>query len=165
MTLADISESTKVPYATVHREARRLIDAGIFNENKIGNAVVVEFNPDSPMTLPLRQLIETALGPVPILKDLLSRIDGIAAVYIFGSWAARTSGISGPPPSDIDVIIIGNPEVGEIYKACRSAGLRLRQTVNPILMGENEWREPSAFNESIKSRPLVTVIDELIGSR
>ncbi len=165
ITLVEISRETNVPYATVHREVKRLVDAGILLEDRVGQAVIVEFNPDSPLTAPLRQLIEIALGPVHVLKDLLSVIDNIDSAYIFGSWAERASGIAGPPPSDIDLLVIGNPEVGDIYGACRAAGLRLQQTVNPIIMSENQWREETAFNESVKSRQLITLVGELVVKR
>jgi len=165
ITLVEISRQTNVPYATVHREVRRLVDAGILLEDRVGQAVVVEFNPDSPLTAPLRQLIHSTLGPVPVLKDLFSVIDDIDSVYIFGSWAERASGISGPPPSDIDLMVIGNPKVSDIYGACRAAGLRLQQTVNPIIMSKNQWREETVFNQSVKSRQLITIVGELVANR
>jgi hypothetical protein len=164
-TLLAISRSANVPYGTVHREVKRMVDAGILLEDRLGKAIVARFNPDSPLTTPLRQLIELALGPVPVLKDLLSGIDNIDSAYIFGSWAERASGITGPPPSDIDIIIIGNPDVSAIYGACRVAGLRLHQIVNPIIMSEGDWREDTVFNESVKSGQLITIIGEMVENR
>jgi hypothetical protein len=163
-TLLEISRSAGVPYATVHREVKRMVDAGILLEDRIGNAIVARFNPDSPLTTPLRQLIEIALGPVPVLKELLLGIDGVSSAYIFGSWAERATGITGPPPSDIDIIIIGNPAVSAIYGACRAAGLRLHQDVNPIIMSKSDWREDTVFNKSLKSHRLVTIVGDMVAN-
>jgi hypothetical protein len=34
-------------------------------------------------------------------------IPGVKQVVIFGSWAARYAGRAGPPPHDIDVLVVG----------------------------------------------------------
>ncbi len=163
-TLLEISRSASVPYATVHREVGRMVGAGILLADRLGNAIVARFNPDSLLTAPLRQLIELALGPIPVLKELLSEIGGVDSAFIFGSWAERASGIAGEPPSDIDIIVIGDPDVGAIYGACREAGLRLQQDVNPIIMSKRDWGDNTVFNKSVKSHRIISIVGDMVAN-
>jgi hypothetical protein len=66
--------------------------------------------------------------------------------------------VSGAPPGDVDVVIIGEPDVDEVYEACREAGAALGQEVNAVVLAQQEWRSRrSGFVREIRSGPLVAI--------
>jgi len=87
---------------------------------------------------------------------------GVAAdqVLIFGSWAARLSGEAGPPPGDIDVLVVGDTALrDEVYAAAERAEARLGRPVNPVLRSVDAWRHAASdpLLDEIQRRPVVKV--------
>ena len=44
---------------------------------------------------------------------------------IYGSFAARLTGAPGPPPQDVDVMVVGAPDVDAVHDACDTVQLSL----------------------------------------
>ena len=120
------------PLTTLHREARRLLDAGILQGRTHGRNRLVRANPTHPATAPLTQLLELSFGPQTVVAEEFA-LPQIEQVVIFGSWADRYHRTPGPPPNDVDVLVIGTPERAEIYDAADRAQVRLGRQVNPVL--------------------------------
>ncbi|MGN6687262.1 MAG: hypothetical protein ACTHK1_06960 [Actinomycetales bacterium] len=78
-------------------------------------------------------------------------VPGARQVIIFGSWAARYAGQAGPPPHDIDVLVIGQVDRADLYDAADRASARLGAEVNVVLRSEEQWRD--------RSDPLLVQID------
>jgi predicted nucleotidyltransferase len=70
-----------------------------------------------------------AENPVPLLRQAFSGMDGVEAVFVFGSFADGSAG----PDSDIDVLVIGDRTSGRVYW-CRTneVGLILDRAVNAV---------------------------------
>ena len=66
-----------------------------------------------------------------MLAGRLADLGGVEEAYLFGSWARRYEGEPGPPPGEIDVVVIGQPDVDAVYEARREASAILGQEVNP----------------------------------
>jgi len=77
---------------------------------------LVSANPASRYTRPLTELVSLAFGPQFVIGEEFAAL-GAAAVAIFGSWAARYEGITGPPPNDVDVLVIGDAPRSDMYEA------------------------------------------------
>ena len=56
---------------------------------------------------PLTQIIMLTFGPRAVIHEEFANL-AADRVVIFGSWAARLSGEPGPPPADIDALVIGD---------------------------------------------------------
>jgi len=85
----------------------------------------------------------------------LSPIQGISEGYVYGSWAARHEGLSGPRPvADIDVLILGDPDRDQLYTALSDAETRLGRPVQATIR-EAGWLESGtgAFHDTLTSRP------------
>ena len=115
VNLSELAEQTGVSYGSVHREVERLVDAGILTEERWGKARYVRPNQSSVLWRPLRDLVTAAFGPVPLLRTAFEGVPGVAAMALFGSYAARLAGNPGPPPGDVDVLVIGQPDAGAVY--------------------------------------------------
>ena len=74
--------------------------------------------------------------------------------------AARYHGETGPPPADIDVLVVGDGiDRSDVYKAAEVAESKLGMTVNPVLRRGGSWVNPAddALLLDIQSRPYVDV--------
>ena len=158
-TAADLARVLDAPEPTVSREVRRLLDAGFLAGERIGRAVVLTPATDNPATVPLRQLLIITYGPAQFLEQALCGIDGIDAGYVHGSWAARYHGEPGPPPGDIDVIVVGRPQRRTVDSALDGVEAQLGREVNITYVPPERWQDPAdPFTTQVRTRPLVELL-------
>jgi predicted nucleotidyltransferase len=93
------------------------------------------------------------------MGDVLAAVHGVDAAYIYGSWAARYAGEPGPPPRDVDVLVVGNADADDVFDAARAAERQLGREVNIHQVSATAWRGPGhdPFLTSVRSRPLVPI--------
>lgn len=164
-SIADIARSTGASEATVLREIDRLSSTGFVTERRQGRARMIASNPGNPATQPLTTLLAVTFGPVPVLRERLKDTAGIDLASIYGSWAARATGVVGPPPQDVDVLVVGGVSRAEIWAIAEEAGSALHRPVNATVIDRDTWTAgTSPFVATLRSRPLVTLIDR-IGER
>lgn len=141
-TLSELARIIDVPLSTLQREADRLADAGLIRDRKQGRNRLVAANSANPATAPLTQLLSLTFSPLPVIAEEFSIVAGTEAVIIFGSWAARYAGIPGPPPNDIDVLVIGTPSQLDLFTAADRAQARIGIEVNPVHCTPERWATP-----------------------
>lgn len=161
LSITDLAKRAGLAYPTVHREVARLVDAGILSERQVGRTRLIRANDQSPLVDPLREILTVATGPVVALAEELGRIDGIESAFLYGSFAARMLGVAGPAPHDIDVMVLGEPDVDAVYDACSRVEAVVRRPVNPTILSPEEFAEPSGFLDNVRGGPTVVVIGEL----
>jgi hypothetical protein len=84
-------------------------------------------------------------------------VAGVDRAFIFGSWAARYSGEPGPPPHDVDVLVVGTADLDDLDEIAHTAEARLDREVNIRRIRPQTWEQPpanDAFLASLRSRPL-----------
>lgn len=160
-SLTTLAEQTGLAYPTVHREAARLLQAGILAERRAGRTRLLRADPDSPLFAPLREILLITTGPVALLKEELSRIQGIESAFLHGSFASRMRGVDGPAPNDIDVLVIGTPDPDEVYDACERIEEIVHRPVNPTITTRNEFGRESGFHTQVRTSPVIPVLGEL----
>jgi len=161
MSLTDLAERTQLAYPTAHREVGRLLDAGVLAERRIGRTRLIRANPDSPLVPPLREILLIATGPVVLLADALVAIPKIECAFLYGSFAARAQGEPGPPPHDIDVMVIGTPDPVAVDDVCEQVELRVGRPVNATILASREWSEDTGFLQNVRARPRVAILGNL----
>jgi DNA-binding transcriptional ArsR family regulator len=161
LSVTDLAKRAGLAYPTAHREVARLVDAGILSERQVGRTRLIRANGESPLVDPLREILTIATGPVVMLAEELARIDGIESAFLYGSFAARMLGDAGPAPHDIDVMVVGEPDVDAVYEACARIEAAVHRPVNPTILTPEEFAAPSAFLDNVRSGPAVAVIGEL----
>lgn len=157
-SLTDLAKRTGLAYATVHREVARLLEAGILKEQQVGRTRLIAPDSTSPLHEPLRNIMVVATGPVPLLAGELADIPGVEAALLYGSFAARSRGVAGPPPQDIDVMVVGTPDPEHIYDACERVGDRVDRPVNPVIVTWEELRQDSGFHQQVRSSPFIPIV-------
>jgi DNA-binding transcriptional ArsR family regulator len=158
-SVTDLAQRFMVSQSTISREADRLTAAGLIQEVRRGNLRLLQANLDSPLARPLTELLTLTYGPVAVLGDVLAAVEGVDEAYIYGSWAARYAGEPGPPPRDVDVLVVGDADDDEIFDAARTAERQLGREVNIHRIAAKAWRTPGddPFLTSVRSRPIVPI--------
>jgi hypothetical protein len=158
VTLSDLAKAVGSSLPTTVREVDRMVAAGLLSEERVGRARRVWPNVESPLFRPLAELIVLTYGPKPVLEAALARIDGVERAYIYGSWAARYLGEAGVPPNDVDVLVVGQPDVDELFAIAEEARGKLHREVNIRSVRAAAWSNhdsKDAFLLHVRSRPLV----------
>ncbi len=161
LSLTDVAHRADVAYPTAHREVARLVEAGILTERLVGRTRLIRANPDSPLAAPLREILVISAGPVALLAEELGRIAGVDSAFLYGSFAARLLGIEGAAPNDIDVMVIGTPDVDEVYESCTRVEAAVHRPVNPTILTATELADQSGFLDSVRAGSVVPVVGEL----
>jgi len=160
VSLTDLARRLDAPLSTVHGEVRRLTDAELLRRREVGRSALVRANSDNRLIGPLTELLFLSWGPRQVIAEEFAHLDGATRVLIFGSWAARFLQLEqGPPPHDLDVLVVGRPQRGEVYDAADRAQRRLTMPVNPVLRTEAAWHgAQDPLVRQIQSGPFVVVL-------
>jgi predicted nucleotidyltransferase len=157
-TIDELAERTGEPYQTVATEVRRLQEADLLEATTVGRTKLLSANDANPYLRPLSQLATMAFGPPTVIGEEFTFVDGIEAIYVYGSWAARYRGEPGPAPNDIDILVIGRPDRDDVYDAARRAQQRLGREVNVTQRTRKQWEAATdGFSEQVRSSPMVAV--------
>ncbi len=161
LSLTELAARADVAYPTAHREIGRLIDAGILDERQVGRTRMIRAADDSPLVAPLRDIITVTAGPVSLLRHELAAIDGIESAFLYGSFAARLEGQPGAAPHDIDVMVIGAPDLDALYAACERVEDAVHRPVNPTVLSSSEVAERTGFLDSVRAGAVVLLTGDL----
>lgn len=158
-TVSDLAARAGTSIPTATREVARAEKAGIVMSRRVGRSKLVRANLKSDLYEDLSNLLLRTFGPVAVLEKEFSGIQGVEHLYIFGSWAARFAGQPGPPPRDIDVMIVGEPNRDEVYDAAERAESLLSHPVQTTIRTTAQWQalNDDPFIVEVKSRPLLEV--------
>lgn len=155
ISLSELAKRTGTSLGGAHKEIERLESAGLIRSATVGRSRLVEADPSSPLFQELRGLLVKTLGPEPLLRSVLAEIDGIHEAFIYGSWADP----SHASPGDIDVLVVGEPDVGLVYDAVSAVETRVGRPVNAVIRSPEEWDEADrAFERAVKSGPRIVLI-------
>jgi hypothetical protein len=156
-SLAELTERTGIPYASVHREVERAEASGLVTSRLVGRTRLIRADPASPYFSGLSDVLVKAFGVPWVLGQALAGIRGIDAAYVFGSWAARFAGEEGDRPvGDIDLLVLGGPNRDEVYAAASSAERRLGRAVQVTIRSTDWLTEGSGtFHDTVAGRPMV----------
>lgn len=159
-SMTDLAQRFGAPLSTVHGEVGRLIEAELLSRRNVGRSAMIRANLANRLVEPLTELLLLSWGPLQVIADEFAALENVEQVLIFGSWAARYHQRHGPPPHDLDVLVIGQPTRQAVYDAADRAQQRLGIPVNPVIRSSDAWRQAAGpLVEQIKSGPLVTVLE------
>jgi predicted nucleotidyltransferase len=157
-SLTELADRAGASLSSAQREMARAQEAGVVSSRRLGSTRLVTAA-ESPLTGPLTELLLRSFGPRQVIAEELSGLAGIERVLLFGSWAARYAGQTGPAPADIDVLVIGRPDRDDLDEAAQRAGSRLGREVNVTIRSPQWWRDGGdGFHAEITRRPLIPVL-------
>ena len=159
--LSELARRLNVPLTTLHGEAQRLVDADLLQARSRGRNRLIRANLGNRAIGPLTQLLELTFGPQVVVAEEFALPD-VQHVLIFGWWADRYEGAAGPPPNDVDVLVIGNPLRIDVYDAADRAQVRLGLQVNPVLRTSEQWAaDEDPLIEQVKQSPSLLVYESV----
>lgn len=157
-TVTDLSRQLNLPQATVSDEVARLVDAELLTARRVGRSNLLRPNTANRLLAPLSEIVLGTMGPHLAVADAFGEVAGIERILIYGSWAARYKGEPGPPPNDLDILVVGSPDRTAVYAAAdaveRSTGL----PVHPVIASPQRWSDDAdSLIADIKANPVVDI--------
>jgi predicted nucleotidyltransferase len=103
--IQELIRLTSLASASLQREIKRLHEAGLVMEERIGNLRRVKANPNSPVFTDLISLVRKTLGAIPAMADALKPMASkLQVALVFGSVAKGTERAG----SDVDVLLVSD---------------------------------------------------------
>lgn len=157
-TLQDLAGTLGAPVSSVHRELGRAEAAGIIRRDDAARPHRFSAATDDSSYGPLTDLLHRSVGVENELRASLDRPD-IHAAAIYGSWAAGNR----RPDSDIDVVVVGDADLGELRRVVRQIGKGAGRTVDLTVMRDDEFRQLLAEGSSFARRLMEGPAKALVG--
>jgi hypothetical protein len=157
-TLGELAKVSGQSLPTVQREVERAELAALVESRRMGRQRLVKAGP-SQIAIQLANLLLWSYGPKYVIAEEFAGIKGIDRLFIFGSWAARYHGVDGYPPQDLDILVIGDANLSDVFRAAHAASNKLQLEVNPKLFSHTWWENKtgSGFRMEIERRPIVEI--------
>ena len=125
-------------------------------DRRVGRTRLVRINIEHPIYAPLWKVVMYGYGPTAVIPRLLAPASGVESAYLYGSWAARYLGESGEDPNDVDVLVIGDPDVAALYDIAREATATIGREVAINSMSPTRWAaSDDGFVRTVRSLPLI----------
>ena len=157
-TITDLARRLRIPLATVSDEVARLLGADLFTVRKVGRANLLRPNVGNRVVGPLTEIVLATMGPHLVVQEAFAGLQGVERLLIFGSWAARYHDEAGPPPNDLDVLLVGTPNRAEVYEAAETVEQHTGMPVNPVIASARRWNDDAdPLMRQIQSHPRVGV--------
>ncbi|MDP8253363.1 MAG: nucleotidyltransferase domain-containing protein [Candidatus Kaelpia aquatica] len=148
----------------IRRELLKFQKDTLLETSRSGNLLYYSLNVKHPLFNELKNIIAKTVGIEGLLKKALSYIKGINFAFIYGSFASGKENFS----SDIDLMIIGEPEDSLLYDKIAELEKKLEREINPSIYSAEEFnlkkRDKNGFIMDLLNNPKIMIIgkeDEL----
>ena len=142
----------------IRRELLKFKEENLFKTRPAGNLVYYSVNEDHPLYHELKSIVFKTIGVEGSLRDSLGKFKEIHTAFIYGSFASRSEN-SG---SDIDVLIIGEPDVSALNRSISSLERKLGRDVNTTVYSLKEYLakkiESAGFLRDVLNKPKIMLI-------
>lgn len=157
--LRAIARALGASAGTTARELERLVDAGLLARAPEGRQVYFQASIDSPLFDAVQTIVRRTFGAQDVLRRHLGRLPGLERAFIYGSYARGEDNAT----SDIDLMIVGSPDVDELTDRASAAEVELGRPLNYTLLTEQEVerrrQSGDRFFTSIERGPILPVVD------
>jgi predicted nucleotidyltransferase len=143
----ELATLLRVDPTNLSRELSRLEEEGLFRSQLRGNQKHYSLNKEYPLLKEVFTILRRTIGIVPAVSEALRKISGIHAAYLYGSFAKGEEDAA----SDIDVLIVGKPEPGELASAAGRLEKLLNREVNYTVIADQELKRKLADHDPFLS--------------
>jgi predicted nucleotidyltransferase len=145
----------------VSKELAKLEEEGVFTAEAKGNQKHFYLNKQYPLYNELKSILFKTVGVEGQLKNIIRKIKGVQLSFVYGSYAANKENAS----SDVDLLIVGNPNEDELLERIESAEQSLGREVNYNIYPTAEFKEKRKrrdnFITNILKRPKIMLKGDL----
>ena len=143
---------------SIRRELLKFQKDNLFNTQRVGNLLYYSLNTKHPLFEELSSIVSKTIGVEGRLRKALSSIKKIKTAFIYGSFAANSQS----PSSDIDLMIIGNPNTSSLNEKIAELEKILKREINITLYYLKEYeakkRAQSGFTTDLLKNPKIMLI-------
>ncbi len=156
--LRELAVLLDVDVANLSRELVRLENQGLFVSEMSGHQKYFRLNQKHPLYDELRRIVFKTIGVVGQLRKTFEEIGGLNEAYLYGSFARTKQDAA----SDIDVLLVGEPDVAELETAIRKLERQLHRQINYTLLSPGEMKvrrqKRDAFLEDIWRHKMINLL-------
>src|ERR1017187_6093273 len=136
-------------HGALQRELKNLTGLGLIVRTTQGNQVLFRANPKSQIFAEMKRLVAKTVGVHDTLRSALAPLGTqIQIAFVFGSVARHAEKAS----SDVDLMVLGDAEFGEVVAALNEAQKALGREINPTVFPVAEFRSKlAAGNHFLRS--------------
>jgi predicted nucleotidyltransferase len=139
--LSELANFLHTRPSSLQRELSSLEQSGILQQRRDGRRTYFKAETQSPIFRELRSIFEKTVGLVPSLRVALAPFaDKIACAFVYGSVARREEHAT----SDVDLMVLGTVELGDLAPSLRKTEKRLGREVNVTNYSVGEFRKKVA---------------------
>jgi len=120
----------------IRRELLKLQRDDLLKTQRIGNLLYYSLNQNHPLFEELKSIVSKTIGVEGSLKAALSSLANLKAAFIFGSFASKNE----KETSDVDVMIIGEPDVSLLNKKIAELERKLKREINPFVYSWSDYQ-------------------------
>jgi predicted nucleotidyltransferase len=135
--IRELSRLLKINVNQARQELIKLTNAGLLKCEKAGNVHLYSIDISYIFYNELSSIAKKSTGFEKILEKKLSSIARVRYAFIFGSYAAGKFG----PRSDIDIMIIGRPDMLALNETINSIEKRIERSIQYIVYPLSEFKK------------------------
>lgn len=143
---------------SIRRELLRFQKDNLFHTENVGNLVYYSLNLRHPLFDDLKNIISKTAGVEGSLRNILSSIEQIKVAFVYGSFASKRQ----KETSDIDLMIIGNPDISNLNEKIARLEKRLKREINTTIYSFEEYKvkkeSQSGFIFDLLKNPKIMLI-------
>ena len=121
---------------SIRRELLRFQKDSLFVTQQVGNLLYYRLNTAHPLFEELKSIVSKTVGVEGSLRKELSSVKGIKTAFIYGSFAAKRE----KSGSDIDLMIIGNPDSSVLNEKIAGLEKKLQREINVTTYSPEEYK-------------------------
>jgi len=142
----------------IRRELLKFTAENLLKTRQAGNLIYYSVNEEHPLYHELKSIVFKTIGVEGSLRDVLGIFKEIKTAFIYGSFASKSEN-SG---SDIDVMIIGDIDLSELYQSLSTLESKLGREINTTTYSGKEYlakkRDSSGFLQDVLNKPKIMLI-------
>lgn len=139
------------------KDINNLVSRGILESEYQANSRFFKLNKNHPLYKELKTIFFKTLGAKGKLKSVLGKMQNIKIAFIFGSFAQEKE----DSYSDIDLMIIGNPNEDQLIAAISKLEDQIDREINYHIFSPSDWEEKikeDSFLENILTQPKIFLV-------
>lgn len=116
------------------KDIEKLVKSGLVLSEYKANSRFFKLNKDYPLYEELKSIYFKTLGAEGKLKEIFNGVNNVTVVFIFGSFAKKEEDSF----SDIDLMIIGNPNEDDFFAKISNLEKKIGREVNYHIFSEED---------------------------
>jgi predicted nucleotidyltransferase len=137
-----LATALSVDSTNLSRELSRLEKEGLLRSDVEGRQRYYSIDPRYTYLEAVFSILEGTVGIVPTLRGALRRVEGIEQAYLYGSFAKNEQDAT----SDIDLLIIGEPDASRLASEVASTEKMLNREVSYTVLKRHELNKKLSSN-------------------